>query len=38
MLADKIFAKDLQIFEICVSVNNNLSTKLASSLEFSNQI
>ena len=27
-------AKDLQIFETCVSVNNSLSGKLVSSLEF----
>ena len=33
MLADEPFAKALQISETCVSVNNNLSGKLLSSLE-----
>ena len=33
MLADEHFAKDLQIFESCVSVDNNLCGKLVSSLE-----
>ena len=33
MLADEPFVKALQIFETCVSVNNNLFEKLVSSLE-----
>ena len=35
ILADEPFAKALQIFETCVSVNNILCGKLVSSLEFS---
>ena len=34
MLGDEPFAKSLQFFETCVSVNNNLCRKLVSSLEF----
>ena len=34
MLADKPFSKALRIFEICVSVNNNLCGKIVSSLEY----
>ena len=34
MLADKPFAKALQILETCVSVNNNFGRRLVSSLEF----
>ena len=34
MLADKPFAKALQILETCVSVNNNFGKRLVSSLEF----
>ena len=34
VLADKVFAKALQIFETCVSVNNSSCGKLVSSLEF----
>ena len=33
VLADKPFAKTLQIFETCVSFNNNLCGKLVSSFE-----
>ena len=33
ILADKTFAKALQIFETCVSVNNKLRGQLVSSLE-----
>ena len=33
ILSDEPFAKDLRIFETCVSVNNNLCGKLVSSLE-----
>ena len=33
ILADEAFAKALQIFETCVSVNNNLCGKLVSSLD-----
>ena len=35
MLAHELFAKALQILEICVSVNNNLCRKLVLSLESS---
>ena len=34
MLADEPFAKALQIFQTCESVNNSLYGKLVSSLEF----
>ena len=34
ILADEPFAKALQIFETCVSVNNILCRKLVSSSEF----
>ena len=34
ILTDQPFANALQIFETCVSVNNNLCGKLVSSLEF----
>ena len=34
ILADKTFAKVLQILETCVSVNNKLCGKLVSPLEF----
>ena len=34
ILVDEPFTKALQIFETCVSVNNNLCGKLVSSLEF----
>ena len=34
MIADEPFAKALQIFETCVSVNNIVCEKLVSSLEF----
>ena len=37
ILADEPFVKALQIFEICVSVNNNFCGKLVSSLEFPNK-
>ena len=33
ILADETFAKALQIFETCVSVNNKLRGQLVSSLE-----
>ena len=33
LLAEELFAKDLQSFEICVLVNKNLCGKLFSSLE-----
>ena len=35
LLAEELFAKDLQSFEICVLVNKNLCGKLFSSLESS---
>ena len=34
ILANKPFAKALQIFETCILVNNDLRGKLVSSLEF----
>ena len=33
ILADELFAKALQVLEICLLVNNNLCGKLVSSLE-----
>ena len=33
-IADKLFAESVRIFETCLSVDNNLSEKLVSSLKF----
>ena len=37
ILADEPFAKALQLFKTCASVNDNLCGKLVSSLEFPNE-
>ena len=37
ILADKPFAKALQLFKTCASVNDNLCGKLVSSLKFANE-
>ena len=37
ILADEPFAKALQLFKTCSSVNDNLCGKLVSSLEFPNE-
>ena len=38
ILVDELFAKDLRIFETCVSVNNSLYGKLVSWLEFPTKV